>query len=197
MTTIIVFLIFGEKLCKPKVLQIIATRAIFEFIKVLKNGKFTIPDNVKQETERYFMQDNNALEFCNLFPIKTIVSKTSYYQKYDDWCHKNLDEPLNKVQFGKQVIALGNRADKLNFKGDRILCYASPSFENASKPSIYQDFKRQNDVSDLETYLCKQFDDEAKVDDTQNTEDEQTIDNEQNTQEAQSTENEETTSDNT
>ncbi len=199
----------GEKLCKPKVLQIIATRAIFEFIKVLKAGKFTIPDNVKQETERYFMQDNNALEFCKLFPIKTIVSKTSYYQKYDDWCHKNLDEPLNKMQFGKQVIALGNRADKLNFKGDRILCYASPSFKNASKPSIYQDFKRQNDVSDLETYLCKQFDDEAKVDDTQNTEDEQTtqeeqkpddeqtIDNEQNTQEAQSTENEETTSDNT
>ncbi len=199
----------GEKLCQPKVLQIIATRAIFEFIKVLKAGKFTIPDNVKQETERYFIQDNNALEFCKLFPIKTIVSKTSYYQKYDVWCHKNLDEPLNKVQFGKQVIALGNRADKLNFKGDRILCYASPSFENASKPSIYQDFKRQNDASDLETYLCKQFDDEQNVDDTQKTEDEQTtqeeqkpddeqtIDNEQNTQETQSTENEETTSDNT
>ena len=199
----------GDKLCKPLPLQIIVTRAIFEFIKVLKNGKFTIPDNVKQETDRYFMQDNNALEFCNLFKIKTFVGKSKYYQKYDAWCHENFYEPLNNAQFGKQVLALGYRTERFSFDGERVWYYASPRFKNDTRFSIYQDFKRQQDTSDFETYLCKQFDDEENVDDTQKPDDEQTtqeeqkpddeqtIDNEQDTQEAQSTGNEETASDNT
>lgn len=163
----------GKKLCQPKALQIIATRAIFEILKVLKKGKFTIPDSVKQETERYFMQDNNALEFCNLFKIKTFIGKTAYYTKYDDWCHKNLYEPLNIEQFGKQVLALGYRSERFSLDDKRIYYYVSSSFDSNNRSSVYQEFKKQKDVPDFQEYLWKQIEEEAKIDDTPKTEDEQ------------------------
>lgn len=179
----------GQKLCQPLPLQIIATRAILEFFKVLNNGKFTIPDNVKQETDRYFMQDNNALEFCNLFQIKTFISKTEYYKRYDDWCRMNFYEPLTNSQFGKQVLALGYRSERYSFDGKRIYYYVNSSFKNNESSSIYQDFKNQNKTSDFETYLCKQFDDEERVVDTSKTEDKQT------TQEERKSDNEQITAD--
>jgi putative DNA primase/helicase len=70
----------GSKLCKPLPLQIIATKSINAFIKVLKDGKFTIPPIVEEETNKYFMECNNAVEFCNLFPIKKFIGKTRYYE---------------------------------------------------------------------------------------------------------------------
>lgn len=199
----------GQKLCQPLPLQIIATRAILEFFKVLHNGKFTIPDNVKRETERYFMQENHTLEFCNLFKIKTFISKTEYYKRYQNWCYDNFYEPLNNAQFGKQVLTLGYRSERFSFDSKRIWCYVNSALENDRCSGIYQDFKRKQGTLDFETYLCKQFDDEENVDDTQKLDnaqttqekqkldDEQTIGNEQHTQEAQNTENEETASNNT
>lgn len=181
----------GSKLCKPEALTIIATRAIFEFIKVLKNGKFTIPDNVKQETERYFMQDNSALEFCNLFKIKTFISKTEYYKRYDDWCRMNFYEPLNNAQFGKQVLALGYRSERFSFDGDRVWYYVNSTFDNKKKDDVHHSFTLDKERTSFQDYLWKQIVAEQK------TEDEQAIGNEQNTQEAQNTENEETASDNT
>lgn len=193
----------GEKLCKPLPLQIIVTRAIFEFIKVLKNGKFTIPDNVKRETERYFMQDNNVLEFCNLFKIKTFISRTEYYKRYDDWCHENFYDPLNNAQFGKQVVALGYRTERFSLDNDRPYYYVNATFDRKKKDDVYQSYSLLKEKTSFQDYLWKQIVAEQQLDEAettqeeQKTEDEQTIGNEQNTQEVQSTENEETASDNT
>lgn len=181
----------GNKLCKDLPLQIIATKSIIAFLKVLKNGKFTIPKSVEEATKRYFMESSNVVEFCNSFEIKTFISKTEYYKRYDDWCHENFYEPLNNAQFGKQVLALGYRSERFSFDSKRDWYYASPRFKNDTRFSIYQDFKRQQDTSDFETYLCKQFDDEENVDDTQKPDDEQT------TQEEQKPDDEQTISDNT
>lgn len=182
----------GIKLCKDLPLQIIATKSIIAFLKVLNNGKFTIPDNVKQETDKYFMECNNVVEFCNLFKIKTFISKTEYYKRYDDWCHQNFYEPLNNAQFGKQVLALGYRSERFSLDDDRPWYYVNATFDRKKKDDVYQSYtlvKEKN--SSFQDYLWKQIEAEQK------TEDEQTIGNEQNTQEAQSTENEETASDNT
>lgn len=150
----------GKKLCQPLPLQIIATRAILEFFKVLHNGKFTIPDNVKQETERYFMQDNNTLEFCDLFPIKTFISKASYYKKYDDWCHENFYEPLTNAQFGKQVLALGYKSERFSFNGERLTYYVKSTFDNGKKDDVYQTFKLGKENISFEDYLLKQIEPE-------------------------------------
>lgn len=88
-----------EKLCQPLTLQIIATRAIFEFCKVLENGKFAIPQSVQAETDRYFTECNNALEFCKLLPINTFVTKMSYYKEYRKWCNENNNQILSHSQF--------------------------------------------------------------------------------------------------
>ena len=102
----------GEKLCKPEALKIIVTRAIQAFEKVLENGKFTIPPIVEEETKRYFMECNSALEFCSSFPIKTIIVKSTYYKEYSKWCKKHNREAVSNSQFGKQVLALNYRLEK-------------------------------------------------------------------------------------
>lgn len=199
----------GEKLCKPEALKIIVTRSVQAFEKVLENGKFTIPPIVEQETKRYFMECNSALEFISLFPIKTIIVKSLYYNTYRKWCNKNNREAVSDAQFGKQVLALGYRPEKYLIGGKRETYYASKDFDNSERKNIYDEYlqwncitretdkiyddkyKRENLNGTFEDYLCKQLNEEEK------TEDEQTIDNEQNTQEAQNTKNEETTSENT
>ena len=129
----------GENLCKPVALQIIATRAIKAFNEVLKRGKFTIPDIVEQETNKYFLECNNVKEFCDTFPIKTIMIKSRYYNEYCKWCSNNNLEAVGNSQFGKQVLALGYRAERYSFGNNRNTYYASPDFDNTSS-NIYNDF---------------------------------------------------------
>lgn len=152
-----------EKLCQPLPLQIIATRAIFEFCKVLENGKFTIPQSVQAETDRYFIECNNALEFCKLLPINTFVGKTSYYNEYRKWCNENSYQILSQSQFGKQVLALGYRSERYSIKGIRNMYYVNPDFDNDRRHGMYQSFtldvdeKRIKDDMDFETYLCQRL----------------------------------------
>ena len=99
----------GEKLCATEALKIIVTRSVQAFEKVLENGKFTIPPIVEEEAKRYFMECNSALEFCSIFPIKTIIVKSTYYKEYRKWCNKHNKEAVSNSQFGKQVLALNYR----------------------------------------------------------------------------------------
>ncbi len=180
-----------DELCKPEALKIIATRAIQAFEKVLENGKFTIPDNVKRETERYFIQENHTLEFCNSFEIKTFISKTEYYKRYQNWCYDNFYEPLNNAQFGKQVLALGYRTERFSFDGDRPWYYVNATFDKTKKDDVYQSYTLGKEKLSFQDYLWKQIVAEQKPDD------EQQLDEEETTQEEQKTDNEQTASDNT
>ncbi len=199
----------GEKLCKKEALKIIVTRAIQAFEKVLEVGRFTIPPIVEEETKKYFMECNSALEFASLFPIKTIIVKSTYYKEYKKWCNNHNREAVSDSQFGKQILALNYRPERYLLGGKRVWYYASPDFDNSKTQDIYDDYitwncttreadkayddnyKRKNWKGNFEDYLCTRLYDE------QNTDDEQTIDNEQSTQEEQKPENEEATSDNT
>lgn len=130
----------GEELCQPKALQIIATRAIERFEKVLENGKFSIPKIVEEETRNYFMECNNVAEFCNLYPIKTFIIKSNYYEEYKKWCKNNNREVFSNSKFGKEVLALGYRAERYSFGNKRETYYASPKFNNADSRKIYNDY---------------------------------------------------------
>ena len=166
-----------EKLCTKEALQIIATRAIFEFCNVLENGKFTIPDIVQEETDRYFVECNNALQFCKLLPINTFVTKSSYYKEYRKWCNENQNKILSHSQFGKQLKALGYRSERYSIKGERNTYYTNPDFDNDTRHSIYRTFtadrdeKKINNIS-FEKYLCQRLYWEKIEQDMQTNEDE-------------------------
>ena len=157
----------GEEICKPLPLQIIATRAILAFCKVLKNGKFTIPSNVEAETKRYFMECNSVLEFCNTFPITTFISKSRYYLEYCNWCSQNNYKELTNSLFGKYVLALGcYRSERYSFKGKRNMYYVNLGFNNNRTFGIQQAFYADREEQlieshiELEDYLWKRIEDE-------------------------------------
>lgn len=130
----------SEELCQPLALQIIATRAIEAFKEVLKRGKFTMPSIVEEETKKYFMECNNVAEFCSIFPIETIIPKSQYYKEYCKWCKDNNKEDVNNVQFGKEVLALGYRAERFSFSKKRNTYYVAPDFDNSESRNIYDKY---------------------------------------------------------
>jgi len=139
----------GEKLCKPLALQIIATKAIQAFDKVLENGKFTIPPIVEAETNSYFMECNNVAEFCDLFPIKTFIFKSRYYEEYCKWCKSTNREAVSNSQFGKRVLELGYRAERYSFGNKRNTYYTAPDFNNSESKVIYEKYLAYIGINEL------------------------------------------------
>ncbi len=144
----------GEELCQPLALQIIATKAIEAFKKVLENGKFSIPAVVEEETRNYFMECNNVAEFCNLYPIKTIIIKSKYYDEYCKWCKNNNRKAFSNSKFGKEVLTLGYRAERYSFGNKRETYYASPKFNNANSRNIYNDYLVQIGLTEETVRNC-------------------------------------------
>lgn len=138
-----------EKLCQDLPLQIIATRAVQAFDKVLKNKKFTIPDIVKQETDKYFRACNSALEFLNLYPIDKFIVKKQYYIEYKTWCEENNIQPLGNSQFGKVINSFGYNSDKRSFKGKKYTLYVNPEFDTERYHNIYMAFKLAKDSREI------------------------------------------------
>lgn len=135
-----------DKLRKPKVLQIIATRAIQAFDKVLQNGKFTIPDIVQKETDKYFRECNSALDFCNLYPIDNFIGKSQYYVEYSTWCKENNIQPLGNSGFGKVVISFGYRSIRRSFDKKRNTYYVNPKFDTEKCYEFYYSFKKSKEL---------------------------------------------------
>lgn len=137
-----------EELCKPLALQIIATRAIEAIKEALDRGKFTIPPLVAEETKRYFLDCNSVEEFCELFPIGTIITKSRYYEEYSKWCDDNNREAVSNSIFGKRVIKLGYRRERYSFGSNRYTYYTAPNFKNSDSRKIYDDFLVKSGVSE-------------------------------------------------
>ena len=130
----------GENLCKPLALQIIATRALKAFKEVLIKGRFTIPSIVEEETKKYFLECNNVVEFCELYPIKDLIRKEAYYKEYCKWCNYNNIEAVNNVKFGKEVLALGYRSERYGSKAQRKTYYTALDFDKEKFNALYDKF---------------------------------------------------------
>lgn len=139
----------GEELCKPKPLQIIATRAINAFVEVLNNGKFTIPQTVVESTNKYFLECNNVAEFCKMYPIKKFIAKSIYYKEYCTWCNYNNKEAVCNTKFGREVLNLGYHAERYSFKNDRKTYYTAPDFDNNKAQDVYQKYLTDNGISEI------------------------------------------------
>ena len=137
-----------EELYKPLALQIIATRAIEAIKEALNRGEFTIPPLVEEETKRYFLDCNSVEEFCELFPIGTIITKSRYYEEYSKWCDDNNREAVSNSIFGKRVIKLGYRRERYSFGSNRYTYYTAPNFKNSDSRKIYDDFLTRSGVSE-------------------------------------------------
>ena len=133
----------GENLCKPLALQIIATRALKAFSEVLKKGRFTIPSIVEEETKKYFLECNNVVEFCELYPIKDVIRKEAYFKEYCKWCNYNNIEAVNNVKFGKEVLALGYRSERYGSKEQRKTYYTAPDFDKEKFNILYDNFLKK------------------------------------------------------
>lgn len=159
-----------DKLCQEKSLRIIATKALEAFQEVLDQGKFSIPPIVEEETKKYFLECNNVAEFCSLYPVETIIVKSRYYQEYRNWCNYNNREAVSNNVFGKEVIALGYRAERYSFRNDRKTYYAAPNFDNNNSQEVFNEYISSSGVSKdsmdhytdkelAEIFKAKSFDD--------------------------------------
>ncbi len=142
-----------ERLCQPKSLQIIATRAVQAFKEVLENGKFTIPQSVKEETTKYFRQCNNAVAFCSSYPICTFIAKKQYYSEYSTWCEENNLQALDNSNFGKVVISFGYMSKKRMFGGVQNTYYVNPRFNTKKCYSFYSTFKLEQKTNQINKNL--------------------------------------------
>lgn len=136
-----------EKLCQQKSLRIIATKALESFDKAAQRGKFTIPQVVINETNKYFLDCNNVDQFCNLYPIETIIIKADYYEQYQQWCLFNNYEAVSNSVFGKEVLALGYRAERYSFNNDRKTYYTNPNFDNKDFLEAVKNYKKRITLS--------------------------------------------------
>lgn len=132
-----------DKLCQEKSLRIIATKALEAFEQVLERGHFSIPQVVVDETNKYFLECNSTKEFCELYPIEKFITKSRYYQEYKNWCNYNNREAVNNAKFGKEVLALGYRAERYSFKNDRKTYYTSPHFNNSDSQEVYNNYLKK------------------------------------------------------
>lgn len=154
-----------NKLCQETPLRIIATKALEAFTNVLENGCFTIPQIVIDETNKYFLECNNVAEFCKLYPVKTIIVKSSYYSEYRKWCNFNNREAVSNNVFGKEVLALGYRAERYSFRNDRKTYYASPDFNNIDSQEIYNEYVKEIGLTaeSINCYTDKELNEYYKV----------------------------------
>lgn len=154
-----------SKLCNEKALRIIATKALESYKKVLDKGCFSIPQIVIDETNKYFLECNNVAEFCKLYPVKTIIVKSSYYSEYRKWCNFNNREAVSNNVFGKEVLALGYRAERYSFRNDRKTYYASPDFNNIDSQEIYNEYVKEIGLTaeSINCYTDKELNEYYKV----------------------------------
>lgn len=142
-----------ERLCQPKSLQIIATRAIQAFKEVLERGSFTIPKSIKEETKKYFRQCNNAVDFCNLYPIDKFIGKKQYYIEYCTWCEENNLKALDNSNFGKVVISFNYNSENHMFGGTKHTYYVNPKFDTERFRGIYRAFKLDKEVQRINYHM--------------------------------------------
>lgn len=144
-----------DKITTDKALQIIATRAVQAFEKVLLNKRFTIPEVVEKATKQYFFECNNVEEFCSLFPIKLFMFKSRYYEEYCKWCKSNNRKEVSNSQFGKRVLALGYRAERFSFGNNRNTYYTSSTFDNTKSRFIYDSFLSLTGITEAGDIACE------------------------------------------
>lgn len=126
-----------EQICSRDNLQIIAIMALRAFNEVIRTGTFSIPFSVLEATKSYFLESNNVQEFVNQSPIEWKIIKSDYYEEYNTWCTDNNKEPVSNSQFGKEVLHMGYRSERLSRDGTRSTYYVSSKFDKSKDSDFF------------------------------------------------------------
>lgn len=151
-----------DKLCQKGPLQIIATRAVEAYKRVLKNEHFTIPQVVIDETNKYFLDCNNVAQFDKVYPIESKVIKYDHYAKYKSWCESNNLDMVSNTVFGKEILALGYTTGRYSSDNIRKTYYVNPNYvENEDEdlnPSSTTIEETTNQVEEEQDILSEAID---------------------------------------
>lgn len=128
-----------EQICQRDNLQIIAIMALRAFNEVIRTGTFSIPLSVLEATKTYFLESNNVQEFVTQSPIEWKVVKSEYYEEYTTWCTDNNKEPVSNSQFGKEVLHMGYRSERLSRDGTRSTYYVSSKFDKNKDSDFFSE----------------------------------------------------------
>ena len=99
--------------------------------RVLKNKDFTKSKDVERTIEEYRIESNPLLSFLDEAGADAVVNEPvkAVYFKYREFCITNQFEPLNRIEFSRQVTKALNFATKdkrINGAKEKIFVEKSP-----------------------------------------------------------------------
>lgn len=96
--------LIGKKVCTEEAKSYILNLAIKAAKRLIQNKQFTIPEEVKQEVDKYEIANNNVLSF--VMEVPPIVDKdvTKTYANYCLYCVKNNTTPYKINKFIEEIL---------------------------------------------------------------------------------------------
>lgn len=119
-----------DKVTSQAAMEYLLVLAIQSLKRLLNSKKFTVPDAVKRESDKYEEENNPILTFIKDLDFDIANSETNrVYKTYQLWCVENgLERPLSRINFTKEIC---KRADveskqRRNDEGKRRYFYVKP-----------------------------------------------------------------------
>ncbi len=108
-------------LCKEENINYIFSKAMFYLSKTLKNDDFSVTKRIREDTDEFLEEYNNAKEFLDYHISnggKLEVDTRELYNDYAEWCKDNHEEADKKNIFGQHIKALCEKAgiDEKHYK---------------------------------------------------------------------------------
>lgn len=126
----------SEKLKKQENLEYILYKSVQAINKVLLNKEFTVPEQVKNETDNYVRENNPVAAFLfDMYEENEIekVPTTDLFKAFECWAtENNYRSRYTSGTFGKEMKKLGYKTIQLRVNGKRERFYIKENFEQMS-----------------------------------------------------------------
>ena len=96
--------LISQKVCTEEAKSYLLNIAINAAKRLIKNKQFTIPDEVKQEIDKYEIANNNVLSYINEVPPIVDKDVTKTYANYCLYCVKNNTSPYKVNKFIEEIL---------------------------------------------------------------------------------------------
>ena len=96
--------LISQKVCTEEAKSYILNIAIKAAKRLIKNKQFTIPDEVKDEIDKYEIANNNVLSYINEVPPIVDKDVTKTYANYCLYCVKNNTSPYKINKFIEEIL---------------------------------------------------------------------------------------------
>lgn len=107
--------------------------ALHGAIKLRRQGKFTIPNSVRQSIEEYKIESNPILQFfqeCVVAERDAEVASSKIYGRYKEWCDESGHRPFSLTAFAKELKRNFPESEKTRNAYDQISMTRQRGFKN-------------------------------------------------------------------